>query len=87
MSAVRIIRTRGCKLAITGFTFEIQDLFGLLALRLTRLTAQWQPQQVQHDFILVDTIGRRNVLKGLSLRLRSIRKQNNSSSSRFKTVT
>ena len=30
-----------------SFAFEIQESFGLLALRLTRLTAHWQPQQVQ----------------------------------------
>ena len=35
------------------------------------------------DFILVYKIVRRNVLKGLSMRRRSIRKQNNSSSSRL----
>ena len=43
MSAVRIIPTRGCTLAITVFSFEIQELFGLLALPLSRLTAHWQP--------------------------------------------
>ena len=47
MSAVRIIRMQGCKLAITGFALEIQESFGLLALRLTRLTAHWQPKPVQ----------------------------------------
>ena len=32
---------------IAGFAFEIQELFGLLALRLTRLTVHRQPQKVQ----------------------------------------
>jgi len=45
MCAAYIIRTRGCKLAITGFAFEIQKSFGLLALRLTCLTADGQLQQ------------------------------------------
>ena len=47
MSAVRIIRTRGCKLSITVFAFETQESFGLLALQLisfllTRFYFCWQ---------------------------------------------
>ena len=47
MSVVRIRRTRGCKLAITVFAFEIQESFGLFALRVTLWTEHWQPQPVQ----------------------------------------
>ena len=45
MSAMTIILMQGCKLAITDFAFETQEWLGLPALRLTLLTAHWQPKQ------------------------------------------
>ena len=39
-----IIRTQVCKLPITVFAFETQESLGLLALRLTFLTAHWWQQ-------------------------------------------
>jgi hypothetical protein len=47
MSAVTLKRMAGFKLAATMFAFEIQESLGRLAFRLARLTAHWQPQQVQ----------------------------------------
>ena len=44
MSAVTIIRTQVCELPITVFAFETQESLGLLALRLTFLTAHWWQQ-------------------------------------------
>ena len=71
MSAVRIIRRLGCKLAITVFAFEIQLLLGLLAFVVDFILIDkisfWLTRLC--DFILVEKILRRNhdVLKGLSL--------------------
>ena len=50
MCEVRIVQKLGCKLAITVFALEIQELFGLLALCLTRLMANWQPQRATCQF-------------------------------------
>ena len=54
MPAMTIIRTQGCELAITVFAFVTQESLGLLALRLTLLTAHWRPQHWQ--FILLSKI-------------------------------
>jgi len=45
MSSMTIILMQGCKLANTDFAFETQEWLGLPALRLTLLTAHWQPKQ------------------------------------------